>query len=565
MKRKILLICSFAVIVLVGVGFVASKGIKNNIDYLFNKKVNLIIKEYNKDYHTDLKDKIAIISISSGKDKAKVIVKRVNNIHVLLKECKEEIKKDYLNEKNSIKWLKLDIVDSITEITYDSLKRELEEIENDNTYRKGIMFNNQLILTEAELNSNGIIDYNDKNIDIDKLNNYLKYQKKYSIKKIPNNLKIFTTISFFCDEDNNVFEINNESNNTGRRKNEELEKKDIKEIIDSGSEYLRNMIENDGKFIYGYYPISGKKIDNYNILRHAGSIWSLIVCNEKITKEEVEKTLSYINKNIKEKDSETSFLIEKKSNEIKLGGNALAIIAMCEYTEKYKDIRYLEVAKKLGNGIIEMQKDEGQYIHILDVEDFSTKEEYRTVYYDGEATFALSKLYGITKDEKYLKMAEKAIKYFMVHDYTNYCDHWISYAVNEITNYIDDEDIYEFGLKNVSNNMNLISEKKYTSHINFEMLMQCLELYNKMIEKNLKYKCLNDFPYDRFERLIEERARFQLNSYMYPEIGMYFANGEKYVNTFFIRQNSFRIRIDDIQHSILGYNSYLKNYDKIHK
>ena len=32
-----------------------------------------------------------------------------------------------------------------------------------------------------------------------------------------------------------------------------------------------------------------------------------------------------------------------------------------------------------------------------------------------------------------------------------------------------------------------------------------------------------------------------------------------------IRQNNFRIRIDDIQHSILGYNGYLKNFDKIYK
>ena len=50
---------------------------------------------------------------------------------------------------------------------------------------------------------------------------------------------------------------------------------------------------------------------------------------------------------------------------------------------------------------------------------------------------------------------------------------------------------------------------------------------------------------------------------MFPEIAMYVENPDKYVDTIFIRQSNYQIRIDDIQHTILGFNEFVKNYEKI--
>lgn len=286
-----------------------------------------------------------------------------------------------------------------------------------------------------------------------------------------------------------------------------------------------------------------------------GSVWSCIVSfnesNDK--KEKIDLALDYLNNTVRKKDDNTYFIAEVKDNELKLGGNALSIIAMCEYTDKFSDSKYLDIIKKLGNGILSMQHSDGSYIHVLNESDFSLKAEYRTVYYDGEATFALCKLYGITKDEKYLDAAKKSMKYFIEKDYTQYVDHWISYATNEITKYVDDEKYYEIGLKNVGNNVSKILEKSYTSHINLEMIVKCNELYNRMIEKDINIDYTNDFSYDTLKELLNARLHFQLNSYLYPEMAMYLKNPSKYYNTFFIRHSDFRIRIDDIQHSILGY------------
>lgn len=166
--------------------------------------------------------------------------------------------------------------------------------------------------------------------------------------------------------------------------------------------------------------------------------------------------------------------------------------------------------------------------------------------------------------KKYLEHAKKSIEYFIEKDYTQYSDHWISYAMNEMANYTDDEEYYKFGLNNVSANLNEIENKTITSHIDFEMLLQCFELYNKGKKKFNDSEMIISFPYERLIETIKKRANYQLNSYMYPEVAMFFNKPEKYLNSFFIRQSNFRIRIDDIQHSILGYKSYLNNYEEIH-
>ena len=108
-----------------------------------------------------------------------------------------------------------------------------------------------------------------------------------------------------------------------------------------------------------------------------------------------------------------------------------------------------------------------------------------------------------------------------------------------------------------------IKNKKYTSHTDFELLIQAFELYNRIIEKQLDIEYLEKFSISKLIEAINYRAKFQLNSYIYPEISMYLTDSEKYCNTFYIRHNDFRIRIDDIQHSILGYHFYSKNFEKI--
>ena len=81
--------------------------------------------------------------------------------------------------------------------------------------------------------------------------------------------------------------------------------------------------------------------------------------------------------------------------------NSLAILAFNEVQEALNTKNYQTAALALGEGILFMQQESGCFNQVLDM-DFKVKEQFRTIYYDGEGTFALCKLYSMTGDEKWL-------------------------------------------------------------------------------------------------------------------------------------------------------------------
>ena len=116
-------------------------------------------------------------------------------------------------------------------------------------------------------------------------------------------------------------------------------------------------------------------------------------------------------------------------------------------------------------------RETGEYYHVLNG-DFSRKEETRTVYYDGEATFALCRLYSLTGDSFWLEAAQSAVAHFIRADYAQYKDHWVAYSMNELTKHIsDNEDYYAFALQNAQQNLETIRQRDTTYHTYLELLM----------------------------------------------------------------------------------------------
>ena len=167
------------------------------------------------------------------------------------------------------------------------------------------------------------------------------------------------------------------------------------------------------------------------------------------------------------------------------------------------------------------------------------------------------------KEEAYLNSVKKAVNYFIDNNYIQYHDHWISYTMNYLSKYDNNKEYMEFGLRNVFSNFALIKNRLSTSHTNFEMIMQCFELYKKYNSDGNHE--IDGYTIDDLKELILDKSLHQLNSYLYPEIAMYLPNPFKYVYSFSIKTDNYRIRIDDIQHSVMGYIAFLRNYDDINK
>ncbi len=482
----------------------------------------------------------------------------------------------YLSSKEyDPKWVKADIIAKSEKVTLEALIETISKGYNE-FYRKGISFDHELktALLEAEINGNRVISYKEHTIKAEQVNKYISSACGQRLETLPEELIVFECRSAFCDENNDTYRLYEKGNNCGRRVIKKFDKSTALDVITTSSEYLSMQLDFSGKFEYGIYPIFHKVIPGYNILRHASSIWSLVcayrITGDKFILRQVENALNYLVKNSfykykKPREEEnTAFIAELKSMEVKLGGNAVAIIVFTEYMSATGSDKYKKLCKELGNGILELlDAGTGEFSHVLSIPSLQLKEKMRTVYYDGEAVFALARLYGLTGEQRWLDAASAAVDRFIREDYTKYRDHWVAYAMNEITKYKPVDEYFSFALKNAQVNLKRIYNQKTTYHTYLELLCVTFELYSRIVENNIEVSYLPEFDIDYFIKTIFHRADYMLNGYCYPEYVMYLKYPEAILGAFFVRHDGYRIRIDDIQHFCGAYYSLYRNYEKL--
>lgn len=399
----------------------------------------------------------------------------------------------------------------------------------------------------------------------------------------------------------------------GRREIQNLDAAAARSFVTAAASFLEKQVQQDGSFRYGYYPRFDRVIPGYNCMRHASTIWSLL-CQYRMTKKAsvlslAARSIDYLLSHaLVYRDPDTAYLSEPLKDEIKLGGGGVLILAITEYLdlcsgEPHSEIlcsgeprseilcsgeplaeassveivhskdafpeqealrrRYTEIACALGNGILSLLNPEtGEFSHVLNM-DFSLKERYRTVYYDGEATYALCRLYRLTKEEKWLFYAGKAVNHFLAADYTRYRDHWVAYAMNEITRYIHRDDYDTFALRNARVNLDFLYKRETTYHTFLELLMVTFETYERILAENPGLPYLKEFDLPYFLRTIRVRADRMLNGFFFPEYAMYMRCPDKILGSFMVRHDGFRVRIDDVQHNIGGFYLYYKNYSRL--
>ncbi|MBR1673066.1 MAG: hypothetical protein IJ702_09065, partial [Fretibacterium sp.] len=372
----------------------------------------------------------------------------------------------------------------------------------------------------------------------------------------------FQCRGWLCDEDNAVHPLISRGLDYGRRA-VLFDGDRARRMIATAAGFLLRQLKKDGSFIYGISPRFDAELRSYNILRHAGTLWALCLrCRMEPSPElkaGIERGLKYLLSQLVYKDKDTAYIWEDKSGEIKLGGCGLTVLALTEYMDVMSSDQYRDVCRALGNGILRLMDEKGAYVHVLN-RNFSLKAPYRTVFYDGEATFALTRLYRLTGERRWLDAACRAVEHFIAADYVRYKDHWIAYTMDELTKYVNKPEYWAFALRNAQANLRALVQQDTTSHIYLELLMATFEVYDRLSTQGVT---VQGFDLKALLKAIRTRADRQLNGYFFPEFAMYMANPRRIVNSFMVRQNGYRVRIDDVQHNIGGYYLYQKYYDKL--
>lgn len=432
-------------------------------------------------------------------------------------------------------------------------------------YRRGIALNEnfKIALMEQEINANAILLPGDEGlaINVENMNRYLiqtnKNQAQLNL-TVDSTIVTFNTVGWFFDG-KKIHELEPSELEHGRRSTKQLTPDAVFELVGNAGNYLASQVNQTGEFNYGWFACFDKKIKHYNSLRHASTTYSMLeayeLTGDKTILEAATSTLTYLEQNFIYEKDELAFLIEPGLREVKLGGSAATLLALTKYMKITGTKTYLPLSRKIANAIISLQEENGKFTHVLEYPSLEVKDIFRIIYYDGEAVFGLLRLYEIDRDSKWLEAAAKSFDQFIRDDYWQNHDHWLSYCANEITKYIPDEAYYEFGMKNAFDNLPFIYGRETTFPTFLELTVATKEMSLRMETEDLQ-KLLHDYPLAELEKTITKRAIYQLNGYFYPELAIYYKNPARIDGSFFIRHQSFRVRIDDVEHNISGYVRY---------
>lgn len=484
---------------------------------------------------------------------------------------------DLVRKKNiDPAWIKVDVVKDVQEITFAHLTEKIAG-KRRNYFRSGISFDAtfSLAFLEQEINGNAMIrsvnkgpqELHEKNI-----NRYINY--KYGprfpfMKENYEQSSVFTfqTIGAFkAREEEEIVDLQSGELTNGIRVSHDI-KEESQQLIEKSTYFLVNQVKETGQFEYGYFPAFARRIGTYNILRHASSLYSMAegyeLIKDKRIIEAVENGIAYLIREAivyKENSGEqVAFVVDQANhNEIKLGSNATAILAMTKYMEVTGSTKYLEVAQALARGILQMKTPSGGFMHVLSYPGFEVKDLFRIIYYEGEAVFSLLRLFAIDKNELWLDEVKKSFDYFIKNEHWKHHDHWLSYAANEITIYEPEDKYFIFGLKNCNGRLDFIYRRDTTYPTFLELTMAAYKMV-QTIKKLDKEYLLEHIDDDLLEKTIDHRAVYQRVGFFYPEIAMYKKNPGLIVDGFFVRHHSFRVRIDDVEHYLSSYCQYLQH------
>lgn len=529
-----------------------------------------IEKEMNRDY-VQGGNYVAFVSIGQ-KDKKAIVVSAVgDSVWDAYDAAIDKAKNSTAADKAT--YLRVDFVNTIKELNQEQLKQLLKK-EVPGHFRKGISLNNRFYsaFLEEELNGNRILNYEEGTLNKDAMNDYLRLSGRETVKTIPNRLAVFTCRGFIYDN-GKCYTLNYKPGiDYGiRYRTKEASAAGTKEFIDKNVSYLANAIDKNGRYFYCQWADTGEISQGYGLLRHAGTTWELVKNsgNTKSTalKKDIDRSIDYLLKNLEYKDEQTAFIVHRKQKEIELGGNGLALLALTEYERTFATGKYTKLCEQLGNGIIYMMdKKTGKFNQLYyfgdsEKEDFSLKKEYVISFYDGEASYALCLLYGLTGDKKWLDAAEKAVNNFLKEGREAHNDHWVAYTLNEITKYLPKEEYFHFAMQNLKPMIPAIRGRQRASFPRMEQLMCYFELYDRMQYYDIEVQ--GKFDEAELINSIYARADFMMNARFYPETAMYMDNPSVLMGVVHIREDHFRVQIDDVQHFLGGYQLFYKNMHKL--
>lgn len=509
------------------------------------------------------------ISLSSGDKRAVTVRGLGRSLNTAFLNAKSKAEKAFAASGSKTKWIYMGFV--TTEIEMD-LRTFYAELQNTRKYywRRGIAFDREysIAFLEQEVNGAALIRYDDnqpspmlhdKNIAL-----RLKEEANSETPVLFSSALLDSIIAFDCkscfyDAETGYCDLTSTMPGKNIRDLRRWDKSTLKELIDRTGTWLRNTVKSDGRFVYGYFPCFGREIETYNAIRHCLSVIALLEVyrqtGDEGYRESIRRAYGYFMTNCLVDIDERRMAVVDRDNgdEIRLGGLGLAIVMIVAYADAFGIEDDIPAAARIANLIVELQSETtGHFTHVLSYPSMEVRDEFRVIYYPGEACYGLLKLYARLKDDRYLEVVQKAFDFFIRNRYERFYDQWLAYASDALTRYLPEDRHYEFGLRNAFVQLDFIMARETTWPSFLELLNATASMIRRLVAQG-KSALLADYDLDKFHEAAQIRVERQMEGIMHPELAMFYQNSDRVLYGIFSRHHFFRMRNDDAAHHLIGY------------
>lgn len=382
----------------------------------------------------DADPRICFITLADGKGERKVAAGTGQGIARALDQALQEMMQDPLSKR--FRWIKLDLVKGAQMLKNLDLEKPLPFDSSLFGLSVGGRLETALLPEELAI----LLDEGAGKVIPGRASVLLSKTRvtppAVGIEKRTGSFAVFNTISVFSDGSSawTLFR--------GNRRWESHTKKDVEQSLNWAGKYLVRSVKGDGSFVYNYDPILDRESRDYNLVRHAGTVFAMLELYRRNRDSELlgaaERAIGYLLRQVKDgtvRGQAVKFVVE--NGDTKLGGNALAVLALAEYERATGDGRYRQTMRGLGEWILATQAPDGRFtVHKQTVPEGKVS-KFQSEYYPGEAIFALMRVYGLTGEKKWLDAADAGARYQLkvfskLDDVKLPHDHWLLYGLNEV-------------------------------------------------------------------------------------------------------------------------------------
>ncbi len=484
-------------------------------------------------FEQDSQPRLVLISMSNGEGTANTILSAGNGIIEAIETARSRVQNSFY-----LKWLKLDLVQTVTPIDKLDFKLDRQWF--------GLAFDRETGLASLpeQLAIYGMTER-------DRLNGLLKDKniQKYR----------FETSSWFSNQQT-ILPLYR-----GHAWFNQISAQSLYVSAVWAGEYLKGAIQSNGRFNYLYHADRDAVSNQYNILRHAGTLYALLELYEITRDTELlnaaKRAIAYLLEFIRP-DRDMAGVVE--NDYIKLGGNALAIVALTKFVQVTGETERLATAIQLGRWIQTAQAENGQFTIHKQGYPGGEITDFVSGYYPGEAILALNRLYDRDGDETWLDTAESAALYLIqtrdgdLSDRELTLDHWLLYGLNELYRHRPNP-VYLQHVTRIASEIarRQIRKSKFPDwRGGFDKPPRSTPTACKTEGLCAAYRLIRDFgeaqPTREILSAIGSGLRFQLQTQIRPELALHFPNPQRTLGGFRNKFSEFDVRIDFVQHNLSG-------------